>query len=266
MERDVEELGRLVARARRPVVVTGSGVSVASGLPTYRGPGGLWTTNPEAQHPEGPPGPDVPEDEARAFWDRSWSVWGSLRVAGAAAAPNPAHLALAAWQRAVPDLVVVTQNVDGLDGRAGTDGVVELHGTLWRNRCTRPECGPPWSDHEPHAAAPPCPRCGRPARLDVVMFGEVVDPPTYHRVKRAVKDADLLVVVGTSGLVSPVSDLPWLASDYGVPIARVDPGPWGGRRLPWAVEVAGPAEVVLPAAVPPSSSDDPLLGRTPLPR
>lgn len=249
MERDVEELGRIVARARRPVVVTGSGMSVASGLPTYRGPGGLWTTNPEAQHAEGPPGPEVPEVEARAFWDRSWSVWGSLRVAAAAAAPNAAHRALAEWSARVPDLAVVTQNVDGLDRRAGTTGVVELHGSLWRDRCTDAGCGEPWADDVAHPAAPSCPRCGRPVRLDVVMFGELVDPPTYHRVKRAVKDADLLVVVGTSGLVSPVSDLPWLASDYGVPIARVDPGPWGGRRLPWAVEVAAPAEAVLPEVV-----------------
>jgi NAD-dependent deacetylase len=249
VEQQIGELGRLVARARRPVVVTGSGISVASGLPTYRGPGGLWTTNPDAQHPDGPPGPDVAEADARVFWDRSWSVWGELRVAGAAAAPNPAHLALATWQRVVPDLLVVTQNIDGLDGLAGTAGVVELHGNLWRNRCTNPECGEPWPDREPHRSAPPCPRCGRPSRLDVVMFGEQVDPLAYHRVKRAVKDADLLVVAGTSGRVSPVAELPWLASDYGVAITRVDPGEWGGRPLPWAAEVSGPAEQVLPDAV-----------------
>jgi NAD-dependent deacetylase len=244
------DLADLVARARRPVVLTGAGLSVASGLPTYRGPEGLWTLDPDAAAIGGPPPPDAPEADVRVFWDRSWSHWGPMREVAGRAGPNAGHLALSAWQAAVPGLVVVTQNVDGLDTRAGTRDVREIHGTLWRDRCSDPGCPqPPWPDDEPRATAPPCPTCGRPARLDAVMFHEALDPLTFHLVKRAVKDADLLVVTGTSGSVSPASDLPWLASDYGVPCVRVDPGTWLGRPIPWVLEVTASAEDALPAAV-----------------
>ncbi len=240
----------LIARSGRPVVVTGAGISVASGLPTYRGPEGLWTLDPEAQRLPGPPAADAPEDEVRDYWDRSWSLWGPMRERASRACPSPGHLALCAWQATVPELVVVTQNVDGLDALAGTRDVREIHGSLWRNRCSAPGCGqPPWPDREVRTVAPPCPTCGRPARLDAIMFNELLDQAQFHLVKRSVKHADLLVVTGTSGTVSPAADLPWLAADYGVTCVRVDPGAWHGRRIPWALEISAPTEEVLPSAV-----------------
>jgi NAD-dependent deacetylase len=250
MDPSLEELTDLIAGSQRPVVLTGAGFSVASGLPTYRGPEGLWTLDPEAERLPGPPAPDAPAAEISAYWDRSWAHWGPMRERGRRARPNAAHRSLQSWQADVPDLVVVTQNVDGLDTRAGTTGVHEIHGSLWRNRCSAPDCvQPPWFDREPWTSAPPCPTCGRPARLDAVMFNEALDAPRFHLVKRAVKHADLLLVTGTSGTVTPAADLPWLASDYGVACVRLDPGDWHGRPIPWTLQISATAEAVLPPAV-----------------
>ena len=183
----------------RIVILTGAGVSAASGLPTYRGPGGLWESDDiarlvEARHlPGSLPG--------------LWRLYSDRRRAALAAEPNPAHAAVAALQNARPDAVTVfTQNVDGLHQRAGSRQVAELHGSAFRTRCTNPRCAlPPFDDTHSYDGVPLCPRCGSPLRPDVVLFGETLSELVLRQAQSALAACDLFLAAGTSGLVWPAA-------------------------------------------------------------
>ena len=175
------------------VVLTGAGVSAESGIPTFRGPQGLWR-NFRAESLA------TPEAFARdpfLIWE--WYEWrrGLIR----AAKPNGAHHALAR----LTDSLLVTQNVDGLHSRAGSHDVIELHGSLFRARCVRE--GTVFDADEPFAQIPPHCDCGALLRPDVVWFGEMLPPGLFERAAAAVAHADLLLVIGTSGVVYPAAGL-----------------------------------------------------------
>jgi NAD-dependent deacetylase len=184
-------------RYKKIVALTGAGVSVASGLPTYRGPGGLWTQ----------PGNEA-KASARALEEDLASVWrffGPLRADVARAEPNAAHLALADAEARLGDrFTLITQNVDGLHRRAGSARLIELHGALGRARCTRCDA-PAWDDDDASGEIPACPACGAPARPDVVLFDEAIPARADHDAKRAFRDCDLFLAVGTSGTVDPAA-------------------------------------------------------------
>jgi NAD-dependent deacetylase len=183
-------------RTRPPdsiVVLTGAGVSADSGIPTFRGEGGLWR-NYRAE--------DLATPEAFArnpllVWE--WYEWRRSLVRQAE--PNAAHRAIAK----LPDALVVTQNVDGLHHRAGSPNVLELHGNVFRARCVREQTTRDARD--PFVDLPPKCECGALLRPDVVWFGEMLPEGAFARAGRAVHDADLLLVVGTSGVVFPAAGL-----------------------------------------------------------
>jgi NAD-dependent deacetylase len=186
---------------RRIVVLTGAGVSAASGLDTYRGQGGIWEKNDVAtiSHP-------------RAFLDhpeRSWRFYGGRRAGIVAAAPNAAHRALAAFEaaRSPDDFLLVTQNIDGLHQRAGSRRVLELHGNLMTTRCANPACAlPSYPDDDPHdTTVPRCPRCGASLRPDIVLFGESLSPHVIDAAVAALDACELFVAIGTSGTVYPAA-------------------------------------------------------------
>ena len=197
-ERVTTNTGLGVEKYSNVVILTGAGVSVASGLPTFRGPGGLYETHPdiaEISHAD-----RLPEALAAL-----WAAWGPMRRAVAAATPNAAHGAIAELARRHPGVSVVTQNVDGLHQAAGTPDVAELHGNLARSRCVA-GCGTPtWADPDPPDGVPTCPGCGGPARPDMVLFGEMPDAHASWTAKRALRDVDLFIAVGTSGTVDPAA-------------------------------------------------------------
>lgn len=183
-------------RTRRPrsvVVFTGAGVSAESGIPTFRGPGGLWRN----QRPEDLATPHAFARDAALVWE--WYEW--RRTLVREAQPNAAHLAIAR----LTDAVVVTQNVDALHERAGSRDVIELHGNLFRVRCV--------SEHlrrsavDPFREIPPRCECGALLRPDVVWFGEMLPEGAFERAAREVRAADLLLVIGTSGVVYPAAGL-----------------------------------------------------------
>lgn len=178
-------------KPRRIVVFTGAGVSAGSGIPTFRGPGGLWRNF----RPEDLATPGAFHRDPLLVWE--WYEWrrGLIREAK----PNAAHEAIAR----IPDAVVVTQNVDGLHARAGARDVVELHGNLFRVRCMRE--GNPRVHEEPFDALPPRCACGALLRPDVVWFGEALPPDAVERTVGAIHNADLLLVIGTSGVVYPAA-------------------------------------------------------------
>lgn len=227
---------------RHVVVLTGAGVSVASGLPTYRGLGGLWTKDPSLAEAL----------VAGADPKLMWRALASLRTVLAGAEPNPAHHALAAWEKRVVEaggtFTLVTQNVDGLHQRAGSRNVVEYHGALRRSRCNDPSCTlEPFEDGVAGEAPPPCPRCGGPLRPDVVLFEEMIGAHEEMTAKRALRDCDLFLAAGTSGTVWPAASFVRGAKYAGahtvlVNLERLDDDVWDEQHL-------GPAEALLPRLV-----------------
>lgn len=181
------------------VVLTGAGISVASGLGTYRGPGGLWEES------------GVAEAATREGFEKDpWAVWQfflPLLEQVSQAKPNPAHFALAKMQEHCSgQFTLITQNIDGLHSAAGSRDVLELHGNIRRRRCADPQCDlPSFYDESIPTELPVCSRCQAPLRPDIVLFGEMIPVDPGHRAKRSLRTVNLFLGIGTSGTVRPAS-------------------------------------------------------------
>jgi len=237
----LRQAARALAKAGSVVVSSGAGMSRESGIPTFRDAmEGLWARfDPQQLATEAGFRADP-----RRVW--SWYAWRRERVAGAR--PNPGHLAVAEMEALVPRLVVVTQNVDGLHGEAGSTDVVELHGNLRRVKCL--DRGHPYEGPLPPFAEeqdpPPCPACGSPLRPDVVWFGEMLPADAVERAWSLAEGCDVLLLIGTSGTVWPAAELPRVARSRGAVVIEVNPEP--SKLTPVAnVFLQGPAGKVLPA-------------------
>ena len=176
---------------KRTVVFTGAGISADSGIPTFRGPGGLWRNF----RAEDLATPRAFRSDPALVWE--WYEWrrGLIRDAK----PNAAHEAVAR----LPDSVVVTQNVDNLHARAGSPQIIELHGNIFRVRCTA-ERTTTFRENA-FAEIPPHCECGALLRPDVVWFGENLPDDAVTRAVSAIRASDLLLVIGTSGVVYPAA-------------------------------------------------------------
>lgn len=195
----LDEALRALARRKweRIVVFTGAGVSADSGIPTFRGAGGLWRDF----RAEDLATPEAFARDPAMVWE--WYEWrrGLVR----SAKPNAAHEAIARLDRAPAKVIVVTQNVDALHARAGSRHIIELHGNLFRVRCTRER-----TTHDaaaPFDQLPPRCACGALLRPDVVWFGEMLPEGALETAAQAIRGADLLLVIGTSGIVYPAAGL-----------------------------------------------------------
>jgi NAD-dependent deacetylase len=180
-------------KPRAVVVMTGAGVSADSGIPTFRGAGGLWRNF----RPEELATPEAFQRDPALVWE--WYEW--RRALIREAQPNAAHEAIAR----LPQSLVVTQNVDGLHARAGSRNIIELHGNIFRVRCVRE--GNPRMHVEAFADLPPRCECGALLRPDVVWFGEALPEDAMPHAYAALQSADLLLVIGTSGVVYPAAGL-----------------------------------------------------------
>lgn len=224
--------------AAHVTVLTGAGVSAESGIPTFRDAlSGLWAR----YRPE-----DLATPEAFARDPATvWSWYADRRAGVARAEPNPAHHAIAELARRVPRLTLATQNVDGLHARAGSPHVLELHGNITRTKCSREQrVVERWDDST--GPPPACPQCGAPLRPDVVWFGEPLPADALEAAANAAGACDLLMVVGTSGVVYPAAALPHAAIAAHVPIIVVDPEPLSLAHHRGVVQVRGRAGTVLP--------------------
>ena len=221
--------------ARRVFVLTGAGVSAESGVPTFRGAGGLW----RGVRPETLATPEAFARDPEGVW--AWYAWRRERVA--AAAPNAAHAALVALEARCESFLLATQNVDGLHERAGSREVLRLHGSLWRVRCTR--CGDERDDRRvPLPEGVPRCGCGGALRPAVVWFGEALPAGAIERAAEAARTADVALVVGTSAVVWPAAGLGEAALEAGVPLVEVNP-----ERTAYsdrALSLCGPAAELLP--------------------
>jgi NAD-dependent deacetylase len=198
----------------RTVVLTGSGISAESGVPTFReAQTGLW----ERFDPQELATPEAFARDPRLVWD--WYAWRRKLVAEAR--PNPGHLAIAEMQHLVQSLTLVTQNVDGLHQRAGSRDVIELHGNIRRTKC--PVEGTTVDNYDESESPPLCPSCGAPLRPDVVWFGEMLPDEAIEAASEAALGADVFLSVGTSSLVYPAAGLPFEAVENGATLVEVNP-------------------------------------------
>jgi NAD-dependent deacetylase len=208
----------LIAPARSIVVLTGAGISAESGVPTFRGPGGLW----REYRAEDLATPGAFERDPKLVWE--WYDWRRQKIAPAT--PNLGHYALVTLEKRAPELTLITQNVDGLHPAAGSRNLLEIHGNLWRTRCL--SCGDVRENREtPIGRIPPRCRCDGMLRPDVVWFGESLPEDLLHKAFRAVETCDLMLVVGTSGIVQPAASMADSVLARGAPVVEInlDPTP-----------------------------------------
>lgn len=204
-----------LAHARRVAVLTGAGISAESGIPTFRdATSGLWAKFDPMQL--------ASEDGFRADPPLVWRWYAWRRGLVANAQPNAGHHALASAQSHFDSFELITQNVDGLHTRAGS-APIELHGSILRTVCLA-RCGFSQGDPVslPPGEPPRCPRCNDWLRPDVVWFGEMLDVATLQRAQAAAR-CDLMLVIGTSGLVYPAAGLPAEALRRGAKVIIVNP-------------------------------------------
>jgi NAD-dependent deacetylase len=238
METIPSTLIQTLKNARSVAVLTGAGVSAESGVPTFReAQTGLW-----AQYdPQELATPQAFRRTPRLVWE--WYSWRRELVSGAA--PNAGHVALVELAAQVPRFTLITQNVDGLHQRAGSQNVIELHGNIMRTKCS--EDGrfiPSWPP--PDAIPPHCPHCGGLLRPDVVWFGESLPYAALKTAVSAAQSCDIFFAIGTSALVQPAASLPFEAMQASAVTIEINPAT---TPLTNHVDYAltGPAGRVLPA-------------------
>jgi NAD-dependent deacetylase len=197
------------------VVLTGAGISAESGVPTFRGEGGLW----EDHRAE-----DLATPQAFAHDPALvWRFYNWRRATIANCAPNAAHHLLVEIENQLKQFTLITQNVDGLHRIAGSQHVIEMHGSLWRMRCIR--CQKTWEDRVVHPPEhlPLCQDCGTIARPDVIWFGEGLDKDILERVMKAASQAEFMLVIGTSAIVHPATTIPMIALSAGARLVEINP-------------------------------------------
>lgn len=247
MQEQVERAAELISRATHAVALVGAGLSRESGIPTFRGEGGLWTRFGE------PPMNQYQRfaEDPRAWWltrlqERRTPTEFSAAID--AARPNPGHYALADLERLGLLKHVITQNVDNLHQSAGATAITEIHGNRTMLRCI--DCGErgPMREFGDDEVPPICPRCAGIQKSDTVMFGEPIPPAALAECDRQAARCDLMLVIGTSGTVYPAADYPLrvLRSGGSLIECNVDDTPFTPLC---AVVLRGPSGASLPAVV-----------------
>ena len=238
----IRRIAGWVRDARKVVALTGAGISVDSGIPDFRGPGGLWDRFDPMEYAT-----------LAAFLSRPEKVWEMIREMNAvigAARPNPGHLALARLEAMGKLAAIVTQNIDNLHQEAGSRTVIEFHGNGRHLVCL--ECGRRVAaDQAPRAEFPPRCSCPRQPVLkpDVVFFGEMIPQEAGTRAQAEAMGCDVMLVIGTSAVVAPASGIPWIARKSGAMVAEInlEPTPLTGsvaHESAW-----GSASEILPRIV-----------------
>jgi NAD-dependent deacetylase len=241
----IDRLRSALDRAPAVCVLTGAGASAESGVPVYRGSKGIAEALSAA---------DVATPEAFAGDpERVWAWYNDRRRQLAEIRPNAGHLALARLQQRIDAagadrFHLVTQNVDGLHQAAGSRDVIELHGNLWKTRCTA--CGQVAdATGRLFDGVPRCPQCSAPSRPHVVWFGEMLPQEVWARALRAASGSEVFMAVGTSAVVQPAASLVHVAADAGATTVEINPE--ATANTPWVdVSLVGKSGDILPRLVP----------------
>ena len=224
----LHEAARILADADYAVALTGAGLSVESGIPSFRGPGGLWTRYGQPSNLSY----RVFSGDPQGWWEsrlRDEVSPGNptydLKNAVDNATPNPGHLAIAELEDYGILKAVITQNVDDLHRRAGSVNVLEIHGNRNYLRCIGCGWRSPRAEYAITDVPPVCSECGGIIKLDTVMFGEPIPRAMLDACFTETERCDAMLLVGTSGAVNPAAQLPLLARERGAQIIEVNPEP-----------------------------------------
>jgi NAD-dependent deacetylase len=215
----IDELRARLSSARRPVVLSGAGISAESGVPTFRGSGGLW----QGHRAQELATPEAFERNPKLVWE----FYDYRRRALSKLSPNPAHIALAELEERLKTkgdkdgLTIITQNVDGLHRAAGSEKILELHGNIWRVRCTA--CAEVTENQDVPIKILPFCKCGGLLRPDIVWFGEMLPDTIFEQACAASEGADIMLVIGTSGVVQPAASLAAMARAGGAYLVEINP-------------------------------------------
>lgn len=213
MENEIKALQERLMKAERVTVLTGAGISAESGVPTFRGEDGLWR-NHDVMDLVTPYGFAKDPKLVWEFYNWRRDLINSITY-------NPAHRALVDLEGRVPHFTLITQNVDGLHLKAGSRNLLEIHGNLWKVRCTK--CNRITLDHSSDMGPlPSCRECGGLLRPHVVWFGESLEYDILHRASEACKNCDVMLVIGTSAVVQPAASLAMEAKAKGAVVAEIN--------------------------------------------
>jgi NAD-dependent deacetylase len=197
-----------IKNAKTAFALTGAGSSAPSGIPTFRGDEGFWT--------------DKTPFDVEEFNKNPQKVWEwhcEIREMIKQKAPNPSHFALANMQTIFRSFAVVTQNIDNLHQKAGSNRVIELHGNIYRNKCN--DCGKIFGEIN-SKKIPECDKCGGLIRPDVVWFGEPLPYDALIKARAYAESSELCFVVGTSGVVQPAASIPLISKEKGAFVIEIN--------------------------------------------
>ncbi len=217
MSDPIDRAADIIAKAKTAVALTGAGISVESGIPPFRGHGGLWEKIDPMQYAH-----------IDAFLEDPETVWRVLikdmKIILDKAQPNPAHTGLVDLERLGILKTVITQNVDGLHQMAGNRDVIEFHGNFAWQRCQTCNQIIATAEVDLTHMPPHCP-CGGILRPDCIFFGELIPSEALRRSQRASAACDVMLVIGTSAIVQPAATMPYIAKDNGATVVEINPDP-----------------------------------------
>ncbi len=218
-----DEAAERIEKSEHIVAFTGAGISVESGIPTFRGPTGLWSRY------------DPQILDLGYFYENPEASWRVIKeifydYMGQKARPNAAHRFLAKLEKRGKLTGVITQNIDNLHQEAGSRNVVEFHGTAQYLVCTKCRDRTPFTQHDLSRLPPRCEKCGSLLKPDFIFFGEAIPPEAYRKSMELAEAADLLIVVGTTGEVMPASMIPYEARHAKMIEINVEPSAYTAER------------------------------------
>jgi NAD-dependent deacetylase len=214
---ELRELVDALLRANRVAVLTGAGISAESGIPTFRGEDGLWNKFRAEELAT----PEAFSHDPKLVWE--WYDW--RRGIIAQKKPNPGHKVLARWENALPAFSLITQNIDGLHQKSGSKNISELHGNIWKVRCTKEGTVTENYDTPLKEIPPRCSSCGALLRPHVVWFGESLSSSVLNAAFLISSSCNIMFVIGTSAVVQPAASLPLAAAEAGAKVVEINPDP-----------------------------------------
>ncbi len=238
----LQKAAELMANSSFSVALTGAGLSVDSGIPDFRSPGGIWERWDPMEFAH--------IDSFRRNPERVWGMIREIRALKSNARPNPGHEALAELERMGKLKGVITQNIDNLHQEAGNETVVEFHGNAQRLVCVF--CGKRYDATEagdPALGDPPVCSCGKILKPDFIFFGEAIPPNAYLKSLAMVEEAEVMLLVGTSAKVAPANMLPGIAVGSGARLIEVNLEPTHLTHAYGSVLLRGGTSEVLPLLV-----------------
>lgn len=229
-----------IRNASHVVAMTGAGISAESGVPTFRdAQTGLWAK----YEPTELATPSAFKRDPKLVWD--WYLWRRDKVNNVA--PNPGHFALVELAKLIPKFTLITQNIDGLHQRAGSEQVIELHGSILRTKCfDNHHVIDGWPEETTDQAPPSCSQCGSLMRPDVVWFNESLPQEAISTSAELTGQCDVFFSIGTSSVVHPAASLAFSAVENGATVVEINP-----NETPLSAQVTyllnGPSGEILPA-------------------